>query len=115
MAYEWVDSLITLLPWILGIVAGWIAGNAVLKKALTLTLDTFDSVTDVVAQAKTMREDVMKALEDKNVSEEEYAVLMKDYDNFMREADELSDNAKYMIEAYRELFGVIINVFRKKF
>jgi len=111
---DWINALLAASPWILGIIGGWVAGNAVLKKALTLTINTTDDVFDMVDNMHAGWKDLMVALEDKNVTEEEYAKLAKDYDTFMESEKKFEEDGKATIAAYRELFGVIINVFRKK-
>jgi len=118
MAVEWegiVNIILYASPLIISAIIGWIAGQATLKKALEATLRTFDEFTDVVAEAKDARATVAKALEDNAVSEEEYKQIFAAYEDLMKEVDEFTVSVKGMIDAYRELFGVVLSVFRDKF
>ena len=60
-------------------------------------------------------QNVAKALEDNAVSEEEYKQIFAAYEDLMKEVDEFTVSVKGMIDAYRELFGVVLSVFRDKF
>jgi len=109
-----LDFIRSILNYLIPIALGWFGGQYVLKKAYQKTVDVFDDITDVAKEVADVKRIVTDALYDKNVSEEEFDQIFKELDETVDVLDRLVDDGKALIEAYRELFGVIISVFRKK-
>lgn len=115
MAVDYVTLILSALTLIIPAIIGWVAGQATLKKALEATLKTMDEFTDVVAEAKDLRVTLAKALEDNTVTEAEYKEIYAAYEDVMKEIDDFNIAVKGMIDAYKEVFGVVLSVFRSKF
>jgi len=111
------ESFLEIVPYLMGLLAaftaGWYAVRPIFLRAIETLVNELDNLSQLFSEAEALRKTLADAWEDNTVTQDEWDKIYLELDKVMKEIEELRIGAVAVADSFRELFGVIISIFKK--